>query len=64
MQTTLTIDKGLLNRASDLTGVTDTSSLVNAGLKMFIERVSARRLARLGGSEPNAGAPPRQRPTD
>ncbi|WP_420823039.1 type II toxin-antitoxin system VapB family antitoxin [Vitreimonas flagellata] len=31
-------------------------------LKALIERESARRLARLGGSDPKAKAPPRRRP--
>ena len=34
-----------------------------ASLKALIERESARRLARLGGSEPALEAPPRRRPT-
>jgi hypothetical protein len=31
-------------------------------LKAFVEREAARRLARLGGTQPDAKAPPRRRP--
>jgi Arc/MetJ family transcription regulator len=62
MRTTLAIDDTLLARASSLTGVHEKSTLVREGLKALIERESARRLARLGGSEPGLEAVPRRRP--
>jgi hypothetical protein len=37
---------------------------VREALKALIERESARRLARLGGSEPDLAAPPRRRPDE
>lgn len=52
MRTTLAIDDGLLARATALTGLKERSALVREALKALIERESARRLARLGGSEP------------
>ncbi len=61
MRTTLAIDDELLARAKSLTGVTETTSLVREGLKALIERESAKRLARLGGTEPALSAPPRRR---
>ncbi len=64
MRTTLLIDDALLNRAKELTGVTQRSALVREGLKALIERESARRLARLGGSEPDLAPIPRWRPGD
>lgn len=52
----------LLAEAQALTGVTEKTALVREALKALIERESARRLARLGGSDPKAKAPPRRRP--
>jgi len=43
-----------------MTGVKEKSVLVREGLKALIERESARRLARLGGTEPELGAVPRR----
>ncbi|MGF1663209.1 MAG: type II toxin-antitoxin system VapB family antitoxin [Kineosporiaceae bacterium] len=62
MRTTLALDDALVALAQRLTGVASTSSLVREGLRALIERESARRLARLGGSEPGLEAPPRRRP--
>ena len=45
----------------DLTGLEEKSSLVREALRALIERESARRLARLGGSETGLTAPPRRR---
>jgi Arc/MetJ family transcription regulator len=52
MQTTLNIDDRLLTEAQRITGLAEKSVLVQEGLKALIERESARRLALLGGSEP------------
>jgi Arc/MetJ family transcription regulator len=62
MRTTLALDDDLVARAHDLTGVREKSALVREALKALIERESARRLARLGGSEPGLAAAPRRRP--
>ena len=51
MRTTLNIDDKLLARAADLTGIKEKTALVRLGLESLIARESARRLARLGGSE-------------
>lgn len=61
MRTTLALDDDLLAEAVRLTGTTEKSALVRDALKALIERESARRLARLGGSEPAATAAPRRR---
>ncbi len=61
MRTTLAIDDELLATARDYTGLKEKSALVREALKALIERESARRLARLGGSDPDATAPPRRR---
>ena len=63
MRTTLALDDDLVARAQTLTGLKEKSSLVREALKALIERESARRLARLGGSEPELNVPPRRRPT-
>ncbi len=52
MRTTLNIDDELLQQARSLTGFNEKTALVREGLKALIERESARRLAKLGGSQP------------
>ena len=61
MRTTLTLDDEIVAKAQDLTGLREKSALVREALKALIERESARRLSRLGGSEPKLKAPPRRR---
>jgi Arc/MetJ family transcription regulator len=61
MRTTLALDDELLDRAQALTGVREKSALVREALKALIQRESARRLARLGGTQPGLVAPPRRR---
>lgn len=62
MRTTLTLDDDLLARAAELTGISEKAALVREGLTALIQRESARRLALLGGSEPNLRDIPRRRP--
>jgi len=62
MRTTLNIDDELLVRAAELTGITEKTSLVRRGLQALIEMEAARRLAKLGGTEPDVKAIPRRRP--
>jgi Arc/MetJ family transcription regulator len=61
VRTTLALDDELLSRAEALTGVHEKSALVREGLKALIERESARRLARLGGTQPGLKVPRRRR---
>ncbi|TMH12180.1 MAG: type II toxin-antitoxin system VapB family antitoxin [Betaproteobacteria bacterium] len=61
MRTTINIDDDLLARAAKLTGPLDRSTMVHEGLKALIERESAKRLARLGGTQPKLKAAPRRR---
>ena len=61
MRTTVNIDDELLAKASKLAGPMDRSAMLSEALKALIERESARRLARLGGSQPNLEAAPRRR---
>lgn len=62
IRTILTLDDDLVANAQAFTGLKEKSSLVREALEALIERESARHLARLGGSEPDAAAPPRPRP--
>jgi Arc/MetJ family transcription regulator len=52
MRTTLVLDDDLISAGRELTGLNEMSALVREALKALIERESARRLARLGGSQP------------
>lgn len=61
MRTTVTLDDDLLESASQAIGVSERSVVLREALKALIERDAARRLARLGGSDPNAKVPPRRR---
>ncbi|RQT05998.1 type II toxin-antitoxin system VapB family antitoxin [Burkholderia contaminans] len=60
MRTTLSLDDALLAKAQQLTGVTEKSALVKEALRALIARESARRLARLGGTEPDLESIPRR----
>ena len=62
MRTTLSLDDDLIAKAQTLTGLKEKSALVHEALKALIERESAHRLARLGGSEPELKPVPRRRP--
>ena len=61
MKTTLNIDDDLLAEAERLTSIGEKTALVRAGLEALIAREQARRLARLGGTEPKLRATPRRR---
>ncbi len=62
MRTTLDFDDALVARAKLLTGSDDITTVVHEALRALIERESARRLARMGGTEPELGLPPRRPP--
>ena len=61
MRTTLNIDDQLLAEAQRITGIAEKAKLVREGLQALIQRESARRLAKLGGSEPQLKSIPRRR---
>ena len=63
MRTTINLDEQLIEEAQRITGATERTALIHEGLRALIARESARRLARLGGSDPRASAPPRRRPS-
>lgn len=61
MRTTLALDDDLMAEAQRLTGTAEKSALVRQALTALIERESARRLARMGGSEPGLARVRRRR---
>ena len=61
MRTTLALDDDLVMEAQRLTGTTEKSALVKQALRALVERESARRLAALGGTEPDVEDVPRRR---
>ena len=62
MRTTINLDDELLEEARRITGMKGRTALIHEGLRALIERESARRLARLGGSEAQLRPVPRRRP--
>lgn len=61
MRTTLNINDELMKRAAQLTGVHEKTHLVRLGLEALISREAAKRLAKLGGSDPHLKAVCRRR---
>jgi len=61
MRTTLILDKALLEKALQLSGLTGKTAVLHAGLEALIARESARRLAALGGADRDAKPVPRRR---
>jgi len=61
MRTTLNIEDNLMDKASSLTGIKGKTALVKLGLEALIARESARRLAKLGGTQKQLKAIPRRR---
>jgi len=61
MRTTLNIEDDLFNKAVKLTGIREKTSLVRLGLEALIARESARRLAKLRGTEKKLERIPRRR---
>lgn len=51
MRTTVNLDDELLANAQRLTGLTERTALLHEGLRALVQRESAQRLARLGGTE-------------
>ncbi len=61
MRLTVVLDDELLEKAMNYSGLRQKSVLIREAFKALIEREAARRLARLGGSEPDLVAVPRRR---
>ena len=61
MRTTVTLDDTLLSQARALSGMSENGPLLKAALQALIQRESALRLVRLGGSQPGLKDIPRRR---
>ena len=61
MRTTVVLDDELLADAQEYSGIKEKSALLREALTALVEREALRRLALLGGSEPDAVTPPRRR---
>jgi Arc/MetJ family transcription regulator len=53
MRTTINLDDGLIAEAQQITGISERTRLLHEGLRALVERESAKRLARLGGTQPD-----------
>jgi Arc/MetJ family transcription regulator len=62
MRTTVTLDDQLLEQAHKLSGIQSRPTLIHEALIALVQREKARRLAALGGSEPDLQPIPRRRP--
>lgn len=60
MRTTVNLDDELLNKAQQLSGLAERNELLREALRALIQRESARRLALLGGSQPELKSIPRR----
>lgn len=56
------LNEALIEEARRLTGLTEKTAIVHAGLEALIARESARRLAEFGGTDPLAAPGRRRRP--
>ncbi|MEP5766215.1 MAG: type II toxin-antitoxin system VapB family antitoxin [Halieaceae bacterium] len=61
MRTTINLDDDLLEQAQRLSGIAEKTQLVHEALTALIQRESAQRLAKLGGSEPTLNPVSRRR---
>ena len=61
MRTTLNLDDAKIERAKELTGLTEKTALIHAGLDALIAQAAAHRLITLGGTDRHAWAPARRR---
>ena len=64
MRTTLNIDDELLKKASYLTGIKEKTMLVKEGLEALVLLENYKRLAKLGGTEPDLEDVRRRRESD
>jgi hypothetical protein len=63
MRRTVVLDDALLARTRANMGSLWASALVSASPRPLVERKTARRLARLSGTEPDLARAPRRQPT-
>ena len=61
MRTTLNIDDDLIEKAAEITGIKEKTTLVKLGLEALITTQSARRLAKLGKTQKQLQDIPRRK---
>jgi len=61
MRTTINIDDDLLAAARDYLGDISKTELIRLSLQRLVQEEAGRRLAAMGGTDPDAKAPPRRR---
>lgn len=61
MRTTINLDDELLDDAKRLTGIKERTALIHEALRLLVQRESSRRLAKLGGTQPQLKPIPRRR---
>lgn len=61
MQRTVTFDDKLVRQAHEVTGIDELSALLDHALKQLLHHEASRRLALLGGSDPDLKDIPRKR---
>jgi Arc/MetJ family transcription regulator len=61
MRTTVSLDDELIADALSYVGPKEKSALIDEALRALIQREASRRLARLGGTEPQLKDIPRRR---
>jgi Arc/MetJ family transcription regulator len=61
MKATISIDDELFARAQEYAGVEEKSAVISEALKAYVQVEAGRRLARLGGTEPQLRAASRRR---
>ena len=61
MRTTITLDDDLLAQAQRMSGLTERTQLLREALLALVQRESARRLAKLGGTQTQLQPIPRRR---
>ena len=62
MELRIQLDDSQLQRARELTGLTDPQQLIPHVLARFVQMEAMARIARLRGTDPNASLPPKRTP--
>ena len=61
MRTTVTIDDELVERARELTGISERATLIRMGLESLVADEAAKRIIAMKGAYPDLQSPPRRR---
>ena len=61
MRTTLNLKDDLVHKAQELTGIEEKTALIHRGLELLIQKEAAKRLIKLGGSDPGVKLPLRKK---